>query len=114
MHYAWLSDAAFIFAASLTNEVPSALFSVSLSSDADDVLRIGISIEPVQSVAQQQHTKTALTSHQVALKVARHFHNYVSSFPQSSTQGIPLALLDKWFQGFEKKIASNPAFLEAL
>ena len=114
IHYAWVPDNAFTAAGFLTNQSPSKVFQVPLSSDSDAVLRIGVSIEPIGNVKQHQMMNKAMSSHQIAMKVAQHFYDYVSSFPQVDTQGVPFALLKKWFENFERKINNNPQFLEKL
>lgn len=112
IHSAWSPEFTFTPSSFLSNQKPSTIFTLTPPIGGNLILRLGLSIEQDASVITQQKYKVANEGHEVAKKVAQHFHNYVSSFPQAATQGVPLALLDKWFANFEQKLQSNPHFLD--
>uniref|UniRef100_A0A7S4ISZ6 Hikeshi-like domain-containing protein n=1 Tax=Vannella robusta TaxID=1487602 RepID=A0A7S4ISZ6_9EUKA len=112
IHCAWSPEFAFVPSSFLTNAKPSTIFSLVPPIGGNLALRLGISVEQDSQVVTQQMYKVAIEGHEIAKKVAQHFHNYVGSFPQAQSQGVPLAILDKWFANFEQKLRSNPQFLE--
>lgn len=112
LHCAWSPEFSFKAASFVTNQKPSTIFPLNPPIGGNITLRIGVSIEQDSAVVSQQMFKVAHEGHEVAKKVAQHFHNYVSSFPQAQSQGVPMAILDKWFIQFEKKLRSNPNFLQ--
>lgn len=112
IHTAWSPEFSFSPSGFISSDKPSTIFTVTPPIQGNLVLRIGLSIESNAQVVQSQIISTANKSHETARKVAENFHNYVSSFPQAATQGVPLAILDKWFANFEKKLQTNPQFLK--
>lgn len=112
IHCSWSPEFVFKPTSFVTNQKPSTIFTLNPPIDGNLTLKIGVSIEQDSAVVTQQMFKVAIEGHEIAKKVAQHFHNYVSSFPQAQSQGVPLQILDKWFVGFEQKLKSNPNFLQ--
>jgi hypothetical protein len=100
----------------LSNHKPSAIFKISLPPGNDTAIaRIGISLEPAHNAIVQDHQKkqkAANTTRELAMKIAQHFYNFVASFA-GSTQGVQMALLDKWFNSFQSKLQADPQFLDS-
>jgi hypothetical protein len=126
LHASWGPDfAAWIPLGVLANDKPSAVFRVSKPADSNLAygpstpvsMRIGVSMEPVDSIAlqhaQQAGAKAARQSAAVADKAVcmlRHFYNYAASFVNNGF--IPQAVLEKWYQSFLAKLQANPQLLD--
>lgn len=128
----------------LSNEKPSAIFKISnlkRSGEGDQVnsfpfgtqaishvAQIGISIEPINIVAQQnQILESASESNKAKFvefteKTVQYLFNYVCSFSVSPTQAlqnpnepyIPMSAIKNWYETFRRKLELNPNFWQAL
>ena len=85
--------------------------------------QIGISIEPLQQLAQQTpatntSASTVSSSIEFTQKMLQNFFNYASSFgvtqpqmvPNPNEVFVPLSVVQRWFSNFENKLKMNPNF----
>jgi hypothetical protein len=115
IHVSWAPNFdTFIPVGYLSNHKPSAIFKVSLPAGNDTaVARVGISLEPAQNAIVREQQKIQNSTNQIkelGTRIAQHFYNYVASFA-GSAQGLPMALLDKWYSNFQSKLQADPNFL---
>eukprot|EP00732_Lithocolla_globosa_P007436 Lithocolla_globosa_v1_NODE_9503_length_699_cov_112.864907.p1 type:complete len:191 gc:universal NODE_9503_length_699_cov_112.864907:623-51(-) len=115
------------FLGSLSNEKPSALYQVkdhkeTMADTGMDVVtsnaRVGISIEPLEVVKQQQDALSFQTGHvssrlttvtavAIAQKILEHFYNYVSSFFDA---GETAKVVNTWYGIMQSKLAKDPDY----
>ncbi|XP_022180406.1 protein OPI10 homolog [Myzus persicae] len=119
----------------LSNNKPSAIFKLSNLKQHFDVTnqpinafsqfpsisinaQIGISIEPLINAELQttciESTQNLSTFVEFTQKMVQNLYNYVSSYavdagPQQ-TPMVPLLLIQKWYENFERKLNLNPNF----
>ncbi|KAB8069250.1 DUF775-domain-containing protein [Aspergillus leporis] len=119
----------FRFIGALANEKPSSIFSASPPPNtAGGMATLGISIEPVQSVAPQlaelEREKGAsgqlvrqtrqITTKVLAQRIIGNAFNFLASFAESDkgVDVVPLKSFRDWWTKFERKIEIDPTFLE--
>ncbi|CAI6356016.1 unnamed protein product [Macrosiphum euphorbiae] len=119
----------------LSNNKPSAIFKLSNLKQHFDVTnqpinafsqfpsisinaQIGISIEPLINAELQttciESTQNVSTFVEFTQKMVQNLYNYVSSYavdvgPQQTSM-VPLLLIQKWYENFERKLNLNPNF----
>uniref|UniRef100_A0ABI7YJL2 Protein Hikeshi n=1 Tax=Felis catus TaxID=9685 RepID=A0ABI7YJL2_FELCA len=87
------------------------------------VAQIGISVELLDSLAQQTPVGSAAVSSvdsftQFTQKMLDNFYNFASSFavsqaqmtPSPSEMFIPANVVLKWYENFQRRLAQNPLF----
>jgi hypothetical protein len=124
----------------ISNQKPSAIFKISSLKTADDIddnqihfgdvshqqshlAQIGISVEPLEQLAQQvpitQATAPSLPAFvEFTAKMLESFFNYASSFavtqsqmnPNPNETFVPLSTLKTWFENFQRRLQQNPYF----
>ncbi|XP_055461050.1 protein Hikeshi-like [Psammomys obesus] len=122
----------------VTNEKPSVIFKISGVKAGEgsqhpfgamnivrtpSVAQIGISVELLDSLAQQTPVGSAAVSSvdsfmQFTQKMLDNFFNFASSFalsqaqmtPNPSEMFIPANLFLKWYENFQRRLAQNPLF----
>ncbi|XP_067170689.1 protein Hikeshi isoform X1 [Apteryx mantelli] len=122
----------------VTNEKPSAIFKISgLKSgkgsqhpfgamnlpQTPTVAQIGISVELLESLAQQTPVASAAVSSvdsftEFTQKMLDNFYNFASSFavtqaqmtPNPSEAFIPANIVLKWYENFQRRLTQNPLF----
>ena len=85
--------------------------------------QIGISVEPLTTLAQQTPVSNAAVSKldsfvEFSQKMLENFFNYASSFaisqsqmtPNPSETYVPLSTLQNWFETFQRRFQQNPYF----
>lgn len=85
--------------------------------------QIGISIEPLDQLAQQtpaSHTTPSnLNSYvEYTQKMLENFFNFASSFaitqgqmtPNPSESFVPLSVVQKWYENYQRKMTNDPNF----
>nr|CAG4650468.1 EOG090X0D82 [Sida crystallina] len=124
----------------ISNSKPSAIFKITkLKTNADQRnapifgqglishnAQIGISIEPLQTIAAQipcvSSEPSAISSFMdFAQKTVQNLFDYVASFavsqgqmmPNPNETFIPMSALRNWFTNFERKLEQNPNFWRA-
>lgn len=94
-----------------------------LTTAAQGMALIGISIEPLNMLSQQtpalNTTPSTLNTHvEFIMKMLKNFVNYISSFglqqsqmtPNPQETYVPLSSVQKWFDNFQRKIENDPDF----
>ncbi|ERE77965.1 Protein of unknown function DUF775 containing protein [Cricetulus griseus] len=122
----------------VTNGKPSAIFKISGLKSGEgsqhpfgamnivrtpSVAQIGISVELLDSLAQQTPVGSAAVSSvdsftQFTQKMLDNFYNFASSFalsqaqmtPNPSEMFIPANVVLKWYENFQRRLAQNPLF----
>ncbi|XP_059173031.1 protein OPI10 homolog [Physella acuta] len=124
----------------ISNQKPSAIYKISSlkTPDNDDnqihfgdmshqqshLAQIGISVEPLDQLAQQvpasqvNASTSASTFMEFATKMLENFFNFSSSFavtqsqmtPNLSETYVPLSTLKNWFENFQRRLQQNPYF----
>nr|AAF29142.1 HSPC179 [Homo sapiens] len=122
----------------VTNGKPSAIFKISGLKSGEgsqhpfgamnivrtpSVAQIGISVELLDSMAQQTPVGNAAVSSvdsftQFTQKMLDNFYNFASSFavsqaqmtPSPSEMFIPANVVLKWYENFQRRLAQNPLF----
>ncbi|CAG5116333.1 unnamed protein product [Candidula unifasciata] len=125
----------------ISNQKPSAIFKISSLKTADDIndgrvhfgdmshqqshlAQIGISVEPLEQLAQQVpitqvSAQTAVSTYmEFCTKMLENFFNYASSFavtqsqmtPNPTETFVPLSTLKTWFENFQRRLQQNPYF----
>lgn len=85
--------------------------------------QIGISVEPLDQLAQQtpasQSTPSSLNAFvEYTQKMLENFFNYASSFaiaqaqmtPNPSESFVPLSVVQRWYENFQRKMSNDPNF----
>ena len=85
--------------------------------------QIGISVEPLTTLAQQTPIKNATASTvdsfmEFSKKMCENLFNYVASFavtqaqmtPNPTETFVPLSSLQTWYQNFIRRLEQNPNF----
>ena len=99
-------------------------FSMDASTAIDQAgAQIGISVEPLDQLAQQtpasQSTPSSLNSLvEYTQKMLGNFFNYASSFaitqaqmtPNPSESFVPLSVVQRWYENYQRKMANDPNF----
>ena len=128
--YAGIDASTWKFLGVLTNEKPSAIFKVSSPSSSPSVQIVGISVEPLETLAAAlaannqivpatRNNSTAPTdAGTVIQRVAESLFNYVASFARPiaglcledpNEPLVPLKSLQEWYQGTLRKLSTDPA-----
>ncbi|MFT7818292.1 protein Hikeshi [Arapaima gigas] len=122
----------------ITNEKPSAIFKISglktgvggehpfsmmMAPQMPSVAQVGVSVEPLEQLAQQTPVSGASVSTldsftQFTQKMLENLYNFISSFAVSQVQMvpnptemfIPASCLQRWYENFERRMAQNPNF----
>ncbi|XP_070564915.1 protein Hikeshi-like [Ptychodera flava] len=126
----------------ISNQKPSAIFKITKVKPEDiiksgpfgmmaaqanfqnnTISQIGISVEPLSSIAQQTPAvgvqPSAMDSFtQFTTKMLENFYNYASSFavtqaqmvPQPNETFVPSSALQNWFTNFQRRLQQNPNF----
>ncbi|XP_006639250.1 protein Hikeshi [Lepisosteus oculatus] len=122
----------------ITNEKPSAIFKISgLKSGVGgehpfgmmsmpqmpSVAQVGVSVEPLEQLAQQTPVASAAVSTvdsytQFTQKMLDSLYNYTTSYavsqsqmtPSPSEMFIPASVILKWYENFQRRMAQNPNF----
>ena len=84
---------------------------------------IGISVEPLNDLAQQTPALNTTPSNlnaqvEFTMKMLEHFVNYASSFglqqsqmtPDPQETYVPMSAVQKWFENFQRKMTNDPDF----
>jgi|EP00945_MAST-04E_sp_MAST-4E-sp1_P006743 hypothetical protein len=101
-------------------EKPSDIFrtgwATNISLRSCQVLQIGVSIEPLQSLVQMEGGARPVADRlEVAKSIARNLFHFFESFDKKSIDGgnylvLPSNALDKWLNRFERKYRCDPNF----
>ncbi|KAF7596365.1 hypothetical protein BBP40_002109 [Aspergillus hancockii] len=119
----------FRFIGALANEKPSAIFSAPPPPNTTGgMATLGISLEPVQTVAPQlaelEREKGApgqlvrqtrqITTKVLAQRIIGNAFNFLASFAESDrgVDVVPLKSFRDWWTKFERKVEMDPSFLE--
>ncbi|XP_071440207.1 protein OPI10 homolog isoform X2 [Hetaerina americana] len=117
----------------ISNEKPSAIFKISnlkkkpMDGTSTTVIfdqqmshnaQIGISVEPIFNVKEENPVNNLRTVVETSHKVLQHFLNYVTSFaltpsqiPSDSTDMlVPLSRIQNWYSNVERRLIQNPDF----
>nr|XP_019966834.1 PREDICTED: protein Hikeshi [Paralichthys olivaceus] len=125
----------------ITNDKPSAIFKISglkpgdrgtgpqpfgsmaASSAAPSVAQVGVSVEPLEQLAQEIPVSSAAVSSvdsflQFTQKMLDSLYNFCSSFAVSQEQMtpnrtetfIPSTCVLRWYENFQRRMAQNPNF----
>ncbi|CAH1787190.1 unnamed protein product [Owenia fusiformis] len=122
----------------ITNQKPSAIFKItklkpdggsaqpfgmSFQQQASHVAQIGVSVEPLDQLAQQTPDQSAAISDtntfvEFSTKMCENLFNYVASFTQTQSQMtpmptetfVPLSTLQRWYENFQRRLQQNPLF----
>ena len=124
----------------VSNQKPSAIFKIVKAKDNqvhsqgslfaapnqmmnNNMSQIGLSIEPLDQVMQQTPVSHATPSNmdsfgQFTNKMLENFCNYATSFaitqqqmmPSSSQAYVPIEVVQRWFENFQKRMAANPNY----
>lgn len=109
------------FLGSLTGDKPSAIYKLSANTNNLEGGKLGIDIEPLQSLASLMSTSLVpshANNHSVQLtaeKVLTNLYNYIMSFtnnPNNPMQAIPIRLFNEWHNGIMKRLQGDPNFLK--
>lgn len=86
--------------------------------------QIGISVEPLDQLVQQtasvSEPSSATKFDAFTRAMLENFVNFASSFaitqqqmvPEPSKSFVPLNVLEKWYQNFQRRLQQNPRFWE--
>ena len=99
-------------------------FSMDASVAVDQTgAQIGISIEPLDQLAQQTPTSHSTPSSlnsfvEYTQKMLENFFNYASSFaitqaqmtPNPSESFVPLNVVQRWYENYQRKMTHDPNF----
>ncbi|XP_047467886.1 protein Hikeshi [Mugil cephalus] len=125
----------------ITNDKPSAIFKISglkagatagagphpfgslAASSSASVAQVGVSVEPLEQLAQQIPVSSAAVSTvdsflQFTQKMLENFYNFASSFavtqermtPNPTETFIPSSCVLRWYESFQRRMAQNPNF----
>lgn len=122
----------------ITNDKPSAIFKISglkpgeggahpfggmAPNSSSTVAQVGVSVEPLQQLAQQSPVSSSAVSSvdsflQFTQKMLDNLYNYAASFavtqaqmvPNPSETFIPSSCVLKWYENFQRRLAQNPNF----
>ncbi|XP_075963476.1 protein Hikeshi [Anarhichas minor] len=120
----------------ITNDKPSAIFRISGlkagegganlfgSSSSSSVAQVGVSVEPLDQLAQQVPVSSSSVSTtadsflQFAQKTLDSLYNFASSFavtqaqmtPNPSETFVPSSCVLKWYENFRRRLSQNPNF----
>ncbi|KAM9777783.1 protein Hikeshi [Neosynchiropus ocellatus] len=123
----------------ITNDKPSAIFKISglrasdggqgpfgfvaSSSAAPSVAQVGVSVEPLEQLAQQIPASSAAVSTVDSFllftqKMLDSLFNFASSFavtqaqmtPNPSETFVPSSCVLRWYENFQRRLAQNPNF----
>ncbi|KAE8146805.1 hypothetical protein BDV25DRAFT_44649 [Aspergillus avenaceus] len=120
-----LNGPEFRFIGALANEKPSSIFTVEPPQNMGPggMVTLGISLEPVQTVAPQLAALEAekgasgqmvkqtrqITTKVLAQRIIGNAFNFLASFDD---QVVPLKAFRDWWTKFERKVDMDPTFLE--
>ena len=99
-------------------------FGANLSTPAQEGMAlIGISVEPLNNLAQQtpalNTTPSTLNARvEFTMKMLENFVNFASSFglqqgqmtPSPQETFVPMSVVQKWFENFQRKMTNDPDF----
>lgn len=119
----------------ISNVKPSAIFKIAnlkkdtisphpfMQQQVSHLAQIGISVEPLISIANQTPVTVAAPSTvdsftEFTSKMLENFFNYASSFaltqatmvPNSTETYVPLGTLQNWYVNFQRRLQTNPYF----
>ncbi|RDD41794.1 Protein Hikeshi [Trichoplax sp. H2] len=124
----------------ISNQKPSAIFRIAKAKDNslsnqtntfsvpnqfinNNIAQIGLSIERLDELMQQTPVSSAMPSNldsfaQFTNKMLENFCNYATSFavtqaqmmPGSNHAYVPVEVVQRWFENFQKRMAANPNF----
>lgn len=123
----------------ITNDKPSAIFKISGLKPGEGggahpfgsmapvtsatVAQVGVSVEPLEQLAQQSPVSSAAVSSvdsflQFTQKMLDSLYNFAASFAVSQAQMtpnptetfIPSSCILKWYENFQRRLAQNPNF----
>lgn len=122
----------------ITNDKPSAIFKISglkaegeggahpfgtAASASPSVAQVGVSVEPLEQLAQQVPVSSAAVStvdsfRQFAQRTLESLYNFAASFavtqaqmtPNPGETFIPSSCVLKWYENFQRRMAQNPNF----
>ncbi|XP_024912067.1 protein Hikeshi [Cynoglossus semilaevis] len=122
----------------ITNDKPSAIFKISglklaeggtpaqpfgTAATTSCMAQLGVSVEPLQHLAQQVPVSSATVStvdsfHLFTHKMLDNLYNYASSFavsqaqmtPNPSETFIPSSCVRRWYENFQRRMSQNPNF----
>ncbi|KAL9979869.1 hypothetical protein ACROYT_G017593 [Oculina patagonica] len=119
----------------IANNKPSAIFKLAKAKPEERVqnpfamgaaatgAQIGISVEPLDQLAQQtpasHSTPSSLNSFvEYTQKMLKNFFNYASSFaitqaqmtPNPSESFVPLSVVQRWYENYQRKMTNDPNF----
>ena len=93
------------------------------TSAQEGMAMIGISVEPLNVLAQQtpilNSTPSTLNARvEFTMKMLENFVNYASSFglqqsqmtPNPQESYVPMSAVQKWFENFQRKMTNDPDF----
>ncbi|KAJ0009190.1 hypothetical protein NQD34_016605 [Periophthalmus magnuspinnatus] len=122
----------------ITNDKPSAIFKISglkpgeggthpfgsmAPAASATVAQVGVSVEPLDQLAQQSPVSSAAVSSvdsflQFTQKMLDSLYNFAASFavtqaqmtPNPSESFVPSSCLLRWYENFQRRLAQNPNF----
>lgn len=123
----------------ISNDKPSAIFRISglkasdgggahpfgtcVGSGSPSVAQVGVSVEPLEQLAQQTPASSAAVSSvdsflQFTQKMLDGLYNYAASFavtqaqmcPNPTETFIPSSCILRWYENFQRRLAQNPNF----
>uniref|UniRef100_A0A7S2TES9 Hikeshi-like domain-containing protein n=2 Tax=Sar TaxID=2698737 RepID=A0A7S2TES9_PROMC len=107
---------------SISDVTPSATFSTGWETNPDfgqaSVVRLGVSIEPLDTITNLEQSKSIKTSQDRmdwGLKLAQDLYEFMGSYSQTTSFGeqlvVPANVLDRWMARFKAKYSRDPNFL---
>lgn len=122
----------------ITNDKPSAIYKISglkpgeggahpfgviATSTSTTAAQVGVSVEPLEQLAQQSPVLSSAVSSvdsflQFSQKMLESLYNFCASFavsqaqmvPNPSETFIPSSCVLKWYENFQRRLAQNPNF----
>jgi len=98
-------------------------FSMDTTATTHTGAQIGISIEPLNQLAQQTPVANATPSNlntfvEYTQKMLENFFNFASSFaitqaqmtPNPSESFVPLSVVQRWYENYQRKMTNDPNF----
>ncbi|ESO99580.1 hypothetical protein LOTGIDRAFT_141873 [Lottia gigantea] len=142
VYFSWPSPSgatSWILLGHISNNKPSAIFKITKlkgnsilyssnthpfgQSSASHLAQIGISVEPIEQLAQQTPATASSATNvssfvEFSQKMLENFVNFASSFavnqsqmvPNPSETFVPLSTIPKWFENFKRRLEKNPNF----
>ncbi|XP_058470680.1 protein Hikeshi [Solea solea] len=102
---------------------PAPLFGTSGSSVSSSVAQLGVSVEPLEQLAQQIPVSSSAVSTvdsfvQFTQKMLDSLYNFTASFavtqaqmtPNQSETFIPSSCVLRWYENFQRRMSQNPNF----